>query len=104
MKFNKLALFVFLTTFVASIVFAVPLYSIVLIDLIKGTTVDWFLSAIIATCFFTTFASCFYSLVVLVRETSKQAKYTNLILIAVLVITYIVVGAYGFFLYLGSKY
>lgn len=104
MNFNKLALFVFLNTFVASIVFAIPLYSIVLVELLNGTTVDWFISAIVTVCFLTTFGGCFYSLVVLVREESKRAKYTNLVLIAMLVITYMVVGAYGFFLYLGSKY
>lgn len=103
MRKNTFVLFVFGTTLIASVLFVYPFYSIVLVDLYKGTTVDWAVNIYLAIASLTSFGSCIYSLYIL-RTKQKIDTKIRIILSILLVVTLLSIMLQLAFIYVASKY
>ena len=104
MKANKLAIVVFVWTLIVSAALAYPFYSLVLVDLFKGTIADWALASFFSAISLTAFGGCIFSFVVLFRDPSEVGKKTNIALSLLLGLTFLGFCIYLMLLYAGSKY
>lgn len=104
MKLNKFALLVFIISLLSSLTIAYPFYSLVLVDLFKGTITDPGFAMMISVIAITSFATCIYSFLVMTGRIANTSKSSTIILSVLLVLTLVVFAVHMMFLYVGSRY